>query len=81
MHARERRLRGEGGKDKEARAESKELWKLLKLFKVTPAGDGRLTAHERALARQVACGERQLNPKLSADIGAKWEALQQCARG
>jgi hypothetical protein len=73
------RLRGEGDKEKEVKAEAKELWKLLKGFKVTPAGDGCLSGHERALAQQIATGERPLqNPKAAADIAAKWEALQRC---
>ena len=79
MEVHARRLRGEAGKEKEAKSEAKELWKLLKLFKVTPAGDGRLTAQERALAQQIATGERQLNAKVAGDVSAKWEALQRCA--
>ena len=72
------RLHGEAGKEKEAKADAKELWKLLKGFKVSQ-GDGCLSAHDRGLAQQVAAGERALNPKSAADVSAKWAALQTCA--
>ena len=72
------RAQGEPGKEKEAKGDAKEVWKLLKVFKVLP-GDAQLNARDRELAQQIAAGERQMNPKSAADVSAKWAALQRCA--
>ena len=60
---------------KKLKSDAKELWKLLKQFKVTPS-NGDCGPAERALVEGILSGGVPLNPKLVQDISSRWNNLQ-----
>ncbi len=63
---------------KELRSEAKEVWKLLKKFKVTQA-DLSFGQQELNLVQSVISGSTPVNEKLAGEIEAKWKAFERCA--
>lgn len=69
----EKAVAEEGASDKQLKSEAKEVWKLLKKFKVS-AANLRLTQEElRQKVESIANRELPVNGKLAAEIADKWK--------
>lgn len=70
----------EGASDKQLKSEAKEVWKLLKKFKVTPANLSLSQEELRQKVESIPSREPPVNGKLAAEISDKWKTYaEMCA--
>lgn len=70
----------EGAADKQLKTEAKEVWKLLKKFKVTPANLSLSQEELRQKVESIPSREPPVNGKLAAEISDKWKIYaERCA--
>ncbi|BDA46365.1 Cysteine-tRNA ligase, cytoplasmic [Coccomyxa sp. Obi] len=71
----------EGASDKQLKSEAKEVWKLLKKFKVTPANLSLTQEELRQMVESIPSREPPVNGKLAAEVADKWKTYTDSAAG